>query len=153
MPASGWHLWYCSSWENLLTFYRGLWGRNTFKFYKMVNSPLVLLKSISRGQINKSTLKLEMSRIPQTGAEKKKMREGIWVWGWKSSQHNLTLILLLGWAWGILDKVKGNCKIRPGNLHREAQHKPLGLREAEKVWGIVGEKDLGRLTSCGGIQG
>jgi len=38
--------------------------------------------------------------------------------------------------------VKGNCKIRPGNLHREAQCKALGLRQAEKVEELWGKGDL-----------
>lgn len=41
-------------------------------------------------------------------------------------------------AWGIADKVKGNCKIRTGNLYREARCKAVGPRLAERVeesWG------------------
>lgn len=39
-----------------------------------VKFPLVRLKSISKGQINKSALKLEMSKIPRSEVKRKKGR-------------------------------------------------------------------------------
>lgn len=61
----------------------------------------------------------------------------------KESRGLQSLPLSARWqAWGISDKVKGNCKIRTGNLYREAQCKAVGLRQAEKVEELWGKEDL-----------
>lgn len=74
--------------------------------------------------------------------QKSKAVGGDWVWGRRAQNTTLALILPYCRAWGILDKVKGNCKIRPGNLPKEAQCKALGLRQAEKVEELWGKGDL-----------
>lgn len=88
MPENGWHLYSSGSRENLLTFKKSSWRGGTFKFYKMVKFSLVPLKSISKGQINKSTPKLDMTKTPKTDAEKKRGGWGLGV-GEKGPQHNI----------------------------------------------------------------
>jgi len=63
------------------------WRGGTFKFYRMVKFSLVPLKTISKGRINKSTLKLDMTKTPKIDAEKKRGGWGLGV-GEKGPQHN-----------------------------------------------------------------